>query len=114
MTGSRVVVLLYSGTMAPKATELDELDTLVCEEATLDLDVDTLDLDVDTLELDVDTLELDLEVDTLELATLLGALEEPPVQQLNCAQAVSIWPPAVVPMVMKYLTTAPAGIALTV
>jgi hypothetical protein len=81
--------------MVPSATELEELDTL-------------------ELDMEVDTLELDLEVDTLELETLLGALEEPPVQQLNCAQAVSTWPPAVVPMVIKYLTTAPAGIALTV
>jgi hypothetical protein len=53
-------------------------------------------------------------VDTLELATLVGVLEELAVQQLNCAQAVSTWPPTAVPMVMKYLTTAPAGIALTV
>ena len=72
--------------MVPSATELEELDTLDWEEGTLELD-----LEVDTLELDleVDTLELDFEVEILELETLLGALEEAPVQQLNCAQAVS-------------------------
>ncbi len=109
MTGSKAVVLLNSGTMVPSATEelleLIELATLALDDATLALDDETAELTTEAV-LDFELATLALEVDAAELA---GVEDVPAVQQLNCTQAVSVWPPAAIPMVKENLTTAPAG-----
>ena len=85
-------MLLNSGTIVPRATdELLELATL----ATLALDVETAELATEaTLAFELATLDLEVEA-----AELTGVEEVPVVQQLNCAHAVSVWPPAATPMV---------------
>jgi hypothetical protein len=93
--------------MVPSATEelleLTELATLALEDETAELATEAV--------LDFELATLDLDVDATELA---GAEEVPAVQQLNCAQAVSVWPPAATPIVKKNLTTAPAGMLVMV
>ena len=103
-------MLLNSGTIVPSATEelleLTELAVLVLEDATLALDDETAELATEAV-LDFELATLALDVDAAELA---GVEEVLAVQQLNCTQAVSVWPPAEVPIVKENLTTAPDGI----